>query len=158
MLAFVQECGNDLAVLCWLSEAPGPTSIERVLCLLLSLHAQWPLVQVAVDPKHDLSLGISGIHECQVLQHVVGRKHVDVLDSHRLENMLLEVVVQRHSRNARDQFANPVEIDAILPCLARLVDERLGQVVVFATIEFIQASCTIIVDQSLIEKGVPEAS
>lgn len=40
-------------------------------------------------------------------------------DAHGLENVLLEVVVEFEARNAFDQDAGPIDVDAILPGLGQ---------------------------------------
>ena len=56
---------------------------------------------------------------------------------HRLKDMLLEVVVQFLARSALDQDARPVAVDAVLPDLAWLVDEWLGEDIVVGAGELV---------------------
>ena len=55
----------------------------------------------------------AGVHVCQATLHVVGREHVDVLDAEGLEDVLLEVVVQGHARDALDDGAGPVDVHLV---------------------------------------------
>lgn len=48
------------------------------------------------------------MHPSKVLLHVLGWKHVNVLDSHRLEDVFLEVVVEAHPGCAFDELASPM--------------------------------------------------
>ena len=54
---------------------------------------------------------LSLVHEGEVILHVLGREHVDVLDPKWLENVLLEVVIQRHSGDSFDDIPSPINAD-----------------------------------------------
>jgi hypothetical protein len=60
-------------------------------------------------------------------------------NAHGLEYVLLKVVVQLETRGPLDQDAGPVDVDAVFPHLAGLVDQWLRQVVVVRTGELVEA-------------------
>lgn len=60
------------------------------------------------------------VHECHFCLHLLGRKQGNVLQPQRLEDILVEVVVQGHSRDAHDSQASDIGIHTILPAFARL--------------------------------------
>lgn len=63
-------------------------------------------------------------------------------ESQRFENVLLKVVVQLEPGYAFNKLASPVDVDAILPLLARLVDQWLRENVVIRAREFVEANGT----------------
>ena len=62
------------------------------------------------------------MHVSQVVLHTLRGKHVDVFDPKRLENVLLEVVIERRARHSLDDCASPIDPNPILPLCARLKD------------------------------------
>lgn len=58
------------------------------------------------------------------------REHVDILQAKGLEDVFLEVVVEFEPGGALDELARPVDVDAVLPRLTRLVDQGLREIVV----------------------------
>jgi hypothetical protein len=83
------------------------------------------------------------MHVCQILLHALCRKHVDVLQTHRLEDVFLEVVIQPQSAGPFNKLSSPIDIDTIFPLFTRLVDERLAEVFIWQTREFVQANLSI---------------
>ena len=51
--------------------------------------------------------------------------------------MFLEVIIQLESADALNKLSGPVNIDAVFPLFARLVNERLAEVFIGQTREFI---------------------
>jgi hypothetical protein len=73
------------------------------------------------------------VHICEILLHLLRGKHVDVLQTHWLEDVFLEVVIQFQSADALNELSGPVDINAVFPLFARLVDERLAEVFIGQT-------------------------
>ena len=78
-------------------------------------------------------------------------------DAHGLEDVLLEVIVEAEPAHTLDQLACPVDVDAVLPGFARLVDQRLREIVVERARKLIEALCAGPVDQTLVKERVAEA-
>lgn len=78
-------------------------------------------------------------------------------DAHRLEDVLLEVIVEFEARDPFDQLARPVDVDAVFPHFARLVDQRLGQVVVVGAGEFVEPGGPGPLIQTVVEERVSKA-
>ena len=55
------------------------------------------------------------------------------------EDMLLKVVVELEAGGTFDKLAGPVDVNAVLPTLARLVDQWLGKIVVIRAGELVEA-------------------
>ena len=51
------------------------------------------------------------MHVDEVIFHILGRKHGDVFDAQRLENVPLEVVVEGHFGDALDHLTGPIDSD-----------------------------------------------
>lgn len=115
------------------------------------------------------------MHPSKVLLHVLGWKHVNVLDPNRLEDVFLEVVVEAHTGCAFDKLAGPVTSDQSYPCrqhllispinvytvlpnFARLVDERLRNSIMIIAGELIKTKWLVVVIEALVEERVTEAS
>jgi hypothetical protein len=102
-------------------------------------------------------------------------EHVDILDPHRFEDVLLKVIVQTETTCPLDQLTSPaknhqyrpprigacalpVDIDTIFPLLAWLIDKGLRDSVIVTAAEFVEATGLVVIVQSRIEEGIPEAS
>ena len=97
------------------------------------------------------------MHICQILLHALGREHVDVLETHWLEDVFLEVVIQPQPTDALDKHSSPVDVDAVFPLFARLVDERLAEVFIGQAREFVQANLCVEVIETCVKERVSEA-
>ena len=97
------------------------------------------------------------MHICQFLLHALGREHVDVFETHWLEDVFLEVVIQPQPADALDKHSSPVNIDPVFPLFARLVDERLAKVFIWQAREFIHAGLCVKVVETCVKERVPEA-
>jgi hypothetical protein len=97
------------------------------------------------------------MHICQILLHALGREHVDVLETHWLEDVFLEVVIQPQPADALDKHPSPVDVDAVFPLFARLVDERLAEVFIRQAREFVQANLCVEVTETCVKHRVSEA-
>lgn len=51
----------------------------------------------------------SRVHVHQVIFHMPGGKHGDILDAQGLENVLLEVVIEGHFSDTLDHLAGPID-------------------------------------------------
>lgn len=51
------------------------------------------------------------MHVHEVIFHKLGGKHGDVIEAQRLENVLLEIVVEGHFGDTLDHLAGPVDSD-----------------------------------------------
>jgi hypothetical protein len=98
------------------------------------------------------------MHICQILLHALGREHIDILETHWLEDVLLEVIIQPQPANALDKHPSPVDVDSIFPLFARLVDKRLAEVFIGQAGEFIQANRSVEVIETCVKARVSEAS
>ena len=126
MHAIIQQHANNLAILRGFRKAPGTTGIEYILHVLIRNRRQRRLIQMSIGPQAQFPIGIALVHVSEVLLHMSRGEHIDVLEAHGREDVLLEVVVERHAGDARDQLAGPVDVDAVFPGFAGLVDEGLG--------------------------------
>jgi hypothetical protein len=97
------------------------------------------------------------IHECHLRLHLFGWKQGNVLQLQGLEDVLMEIVVQRHSRDAHDSQASDIGIHTILPAFARLESQGLKDILDVSR-ELIEASWLRVVEQLVAEKGVSETS
>jgi hypothetical protein len=59
--------------------------------------------------------------------HVRRWEHGDILNTQRCKDVFLQIFLQAETAHAHDQFASPVDVDAVLPFAARLVHERLSE-------------------------------
>ena len=157
MHAIIQQHANNLTILRRFRKAPGPARIKRPLHILRRHRAQRRLIQMPIRPQTQLPLRIPLVHVREILLHVCRREHVDVLDAHGREDVLLEVVVQGHAADAGNDLARPVDVDAVFPGFAGLVDERLGQRVPGQAGEFVEPTRRIVLVQAGVEEGVAEA-
>lgn len=158
MHAVIQQHRNDLAILCRAGEATRAALLEGAVDFLLGGGVQRATVQMAVRVEGERAVRGADVHPREFGLHLGRGEHVDVLDAHGREDVLEEVVVQLETRRALHQLARPVDVDAVLPHLARLVHQWLGQVVVVRAREFIQAARAGPVLQPLVEERVAEAS
>ena len=159
MLPIVQQTRNNLHILTRLREAPMSTRIEDLLFLCFGARDQLRPHNMPVHVWVDLPIrGVAGVHPGEVFAHRVRGEHVDVLQAQRLEDVLLEVVVERHVGGAFDQLAGPVDVDAVFPAGARLVDERLGEELVRVAREFVQPRGAVVGEKLGVEERVAEAS
>jgi hypothetical protein len=69
----------------------------------------------------------------------------------------LEVVVERHGGDALDELAGPVDVDAVLPAGAWLIDEGLGEEFVRVAREFVEALRAVVLEELGVEEGVAES-
>lgn len=97
------------------------------------------------------------MHICQILLHALGREHVDFRETHWLEDVFLEVVIQPQPADALDKHSSPVNVDAVFPLFARLVDERLAEVFIGQAREFVQANLCVEVIETCVKERVSEA-
>jgi len=125
MCAIIQQRRNNLTVLLRLCKAPGATSVERLALLLLRAGIQRLTIQVPVWIEAQFAVRGPLVHPREALLHLLARKHCDTVNAHRLEDMFEEVIIQLHPADTLDQLARPVDVDAVLPSLAGLVDQRL---------------------------------
>lgn len=63
----------------------------------------------------DLALGRFLMHISKVLLHALRREHGDVLYTQGLEDVLLEVIVERHAGYTFYDGTGPVDANAVLP-------------------------------------------
>lgn len=126
--AVIQQRRNDARIFSRLGKAAMPSSIKDRLLLSIRLRHQLAAHQVAGQVRVNLAVGrVTHVHPREALQHGRRREHIDVLDAQRLEDVLLEVFVERLARGALHQLARPVDVDTILPPRARLVDQGLRE-------------------------------
>ena len=95
--AVVQQHRDDLAVLGRFRETACASGVERLLDLLLRIRVQRPAIQMSVRAQTQFPVRRTRVHVGEVLLHVLGGKHVDVLQAHGRENVLLKIVVQRQA-------------------------------------------------------------
>lgn len=100
----------------------------------------------------------AGIHVRQVALHLLIGEHVDLFQAERLENVVLEVVVEFLAGCAFDELPSPVDVDAVLPGFSGLVHQRLGQVVMIGAGELIEALRAGPIDQTLVEERIAKSS
>ena len=93
----------------------------------------------------------------EILLHLFRREKADLLHTNRPEDVLLEIRLQVHARNALDQLACPVDVGAVLPDRTGLVDERLIKEVMAVAGEFVDAGWEAVAVQFGVEEGVAEA-
>jgi hypothetical protein len=60
--------------------------------------------------------------------HRRGGKHRDILQSEWLENIFLEIIVERKPSRSFNKNAGPVNVDSVFPTLTGLEYERLFDV------------------------------
>lgn len=126
----VQQHCNDLAVIGRACETTRTPGVEGGVDLFLGGREEGTPVEVAVRVERQSAVGSAGVHVGQIRLHRVRGEHVDVLEAHGLEDVLLEIVVEFQAADPFDELTGPVDVDAVLPHLTRLVHERLGEVVV----------------------------
>lgn len=112
------------AVLNRLRKAASSSAVVR-LCDFLALHHQGPSMEVVT--LVDLPIRSLLMHVSQALLHAFRGEHVDVLDTEGLEDVLLEVIVEGHPRNAFHDGTCPVDANPVLPLRTGLKDEGLAQ-------------------------------
>lgn len=86
-------------------KASGSCAIVRFR-YLFAFHYQTAPEEVL--PFLDVAVGCLCVHTGEIMFHLLGGKHVDVLEAERLEYVFLKVVVQRHSRYSFNHSASPV--------------------------------------------------
>lgn len=111
------------AVLNRLRKAACSSAVVR-LCDFFTIHHQWPSVKMVT--LVDLPIWSLLMHVSQVLLHAFRGEHVDVLDTEGLEDVLLEVIVEGHPRNAFHDGTCPVDAHPVLPLRTGLKDEGLA--------------------------------
>lgn len=80
------------AVLGRLGEAAGPRAVNDPVLLLLCLCVEWAPVQMVA--LFDRAVLPALVHAGELRLHFFAGEHGDVFDAERLEDVLLEVVVQ----------------------------------------------------------------
>ena len=68
------------------------------------------------------------MHVCECFLHLGRGEHIDVLQSEGLQDVLEEVVIQSQAAGTLNKHASPIDVDAVFPGFAGLVDEGLGEV------------------------------
>ena len=77
------------------------------------------------------------MHVSQCFLHLGCREHVDVLESERLHDILLEVVVQPQAADTLNEDSRPIDVDAVFPYFAGLVHKRLTEIIPWVARELI---------------------
>jgi hypothetical protein len=95
------------------------------------------------------------VHGGELLLHLRGREHCDVLETEGLDNALLDQIVQLVSSSALEDNTGPVDVDAILPLLARLVDQRHLVDVAYVGVEDVEADGAAVVSQLWVKAAIP---
>ena len=90
--------------------------------------------------------------------HVWPGEHVDVLDAHRLKDVLLEVVIKTQAGDTLKTESRVIDIDAVLPAFSRLIDKGLREEVERCTAEFIETKRTVVFQELWVEEAIAEAS
>lgn len=125
--AVIQQHADDLGVLVGPCKATGSTLLEDGVLFGLRGGNQRGVIEMAVDGELEVSrMQVARVHVREFRLHIRGGEHVDVGDSERFENMFLKIVVQCQSGGSFDTYTCPIDVDSVLPCLTRLVDEGLG--------------------------------
>ena len=107
--------------------------------------------------QRELSFWIPVVHERELVDHLRGREHVNVLDVHGLEDFLLEIVIQTHARGALEAETGVVDVDAVFPARAGLVDEGLRQEIVVRAAELVETQGAVVFEQFGVEEAVAES-
>lgn len=154
----VQQDRDDLRILGGFGETASAALVEGSVDFFLRAYVQGTAVQMTVGPQREGSIRRTAVHPRKVGLHVVGREHGDVLEAEWLEDVLLKVVVEPQPGGSFDQLARPVDVDAILPCFARLIDQGLGEIIVERAREFVEPPCPSPVVEALVEERVSEPS
>ena len=115
--------GRLAAVLNRLRKATCSSAVIH-LCDLLAIHHQWPSLKVVTLVY--LSIGGLLMHVSEVVLHALRGEHADVLDADGLEDVLFEIIVERHARYAFYDCTRPVDPHAVLPLCTRLEYDRLA--------------------------------
>lgn len=157
MYPVVQQRGNNLTILGRPPETAPSTGLEGRVHLLLGTRVEGPAEQMPAEIQRQTAVRMAYVHPRELGLHLVRREHVDVRDAHRLEDVLLEVIVEFEARDPFDQLARPVDVDAVFPHFARLVDQRLGQVVVVGAGEFVEPAGPGPLIQTGVEERVSKA-
>lgn len=155
----VEKHTNNLRILVRSRETAGSSGLEDCILLFLCLRDERCTGKVSIDSTLEFPIvGGARVHPRQLTLHVVGREEVYVRKVHRLENVLLEVVIEGQAGGAFDQDAGPVDVDAVFPSGTGLVDEVLRKIFAFEAGELIETGGSVEVVESRVEERVTEAS
>jgi hypothetical protein len=107
MNTIIQERSNDLTVLGGLCETSGSTCVECCFDFFWRLCRERFAKKVALRSQRQLSVRSASVHIRQVLLHVVRWEEVNILDTHWLKDVLLEVVIETQSSDALNKYSSP---------------------------------------------------
>jgi hypothetical protein len=107
MHTIIQQGCDDLAVFCWLCETASSAGIEGRLDVCRVFCPERSFIQVAILSHTERSVWCTSMHPSEVFLHVIGWEHVDIFESHRLEDILLEVVIEAHTGCAFHELTGP---------------------------------------------------
>lgn len=71
------------------------------------------------------------VHSHEIIFHMTRGKHGDIFDAEGLENMLVEVVVERHLSDALDHCTGPIDSDLTIErenCKMRFIGQKADAV------------------------------
>ena len=97
------------------------------------------------------------MHGCLTSALVWSEDKASVVHVERSEDVFAEVVFQRLPAELLDGFADPVEIDAVLPALARVAHERRLERGILALGDARHAGMLVVADHVLVPEVVREA-
>lgn len=90
----------------WLRKQARAARVEEPLLFFLRLHFKCSLIKVIT--LTDIARSISLMHVREILLHLLRREHRHIGDAHRLEYMLLEVVIQLQTCRPLEDNTSPV--------------------------------------------------
>ena len=161
------------AVFPWVGKASCSAAVETCLLLCFTGNNQGPTIDVIIWRK--CAIGVSELEVRQIGFHRFCREHWDILKTKWLEDMHLHIVIQRHSSNALEEDARPINPNlqrisacrcswvskddsyAILPPLPWLVQEGLHDIINMSRKLVVRNRLAIISDLS-IEEGISKPS
>ena len=150
-LAVVEQRSKNLHVLRRLGETTCSAAVENLLLLLGRLGNEWLPVDVVALFRLAGVAWPALMHAGEVLLHLIGGGHRDVLQTQRLNDALLDQVVQPGARGPLENNTRPVDVDAVLPLRTWLVHQRHLVNVANVGVEDIETDRTTVISQLRVE-------
>jgi hypothetical protein len=153
--AVVQEYSKHFDVIRRTRIETSSTTVQDSALFFFSFGDQWSAVYM-ISFHCLLTAWPALVHGSEIGLHLLGRKHICVVDAQRLEDVFLHVVVQRLAGLSLECDACPIDIDAVFPSTAWLVDQRHPQDFGRVAAEDVEADGAAIIPKLRVEEFVSE--
>lgn len=151
--AVVQQYSKHFDIIRRTRIETSASTVQNSALFFFSFSHQWSAVYV-ISFYCFLAAWPALVHGSEIGLHLLGWKHGCVVDAQRLEDVFLHVVVQRLAGLSFQCDACPVDVDAVFPSTAWLVDQRHSQDFGRVAAEYVEADGAAIIPKLRVEEFV----